>query len=589
MSGCENAVEVGRGGFGVVYRAWQPAFSRTVAVKILAADRFDEASRARFERELKAMGRLSGHPNIVTVHQAGHTELGNPYILMAYEEGGSLAGRLAAGGAPWRDVLAGGIAVAGALETAHRAGVLHRDVKPENILISRYEAFKLADFGLARPRRAVAPNDGLRVTASVLHAAPELLRGEPATVATDVYALGSTVFTWLAGRPAFAPADGEPVTEVLARIAASPLPDLRQHGVPEPVCAALERAMAKDPAARQPTAARFAEELQQAQSAAGAPVTELVLGVDDDAVWTDEPPSAGAGSLRPPLTLSERARGALHLSATMEHRPRRRRRGVTRVLGAAGVIAAALATCGSAYVPPSVPVSLTAAVDFGDQEVNADPQERPVTLRNQGARAVRVTSVVLTGAHGRDFRISRDRCAGRSLQPSGRCEVMLTFTPRDAGQRRAALGLVLAGGVRTTTVSGIALRRPAGKDDAPPGPCYGDAYQVGRSAYGYVGGLKAISVKQYWSPSCRSAMAYVWIWKQYRDKAALGGGTWTVDLAARGDRPGELKRERAVGQPVELWTEPVRRSGRCGVTTATLVTAGAAESAVTATTARHCD
>ncbi|MER6594622.1 serine/threonine-protein kinase, partial [Micromonospora purpureochromogenes] len=154
IDGCTDAVEVGRGGFGVVYRAWQPDFARWVAVKVLAADWYGP-SRARFERELRMLGRLSDHPHIVTLHQAGRTAAGNPYLLMAYEEGGSLGDRLRDGAAgDWRKAVAGGIAVAGALETAHRAGVLHRDVKPENILISGYGEPKLADFGQARPRSA---------------------------------------------------------------------------------------------------------------------------------------------------------------------------------------------------------------------------------------------------------------------------------------------------------------------------------------------------------------------------------------------------------------------------------------------------
>jgi tRNA A-37 threonylcarbamoyl transferase component Bud32 len=593
VSGCEDAVEIGRGGFGVVYRARQPAFSRTVAVKILAADRLDDASRTRFERELKAMGQLSGHPNIVTVHQAGHTTLGNPYILMAYEEGGSLAGRLrAAGPAPWREVLAGGVAVAGALEAAHRAGVLHRDVKPENILISQYGELKLADFGLARPRRQ-GDEPGARVTASVLHAAPEILRGEPASVASDVYALGSTIFSWLNGTAAFTPAAGEPVADVLGRIVASPVPDLRDRGVPELVCAALERAMAKDPADRQPDAARFAEDLQQAQRAAGLPVTELVLGSVAAQPWLDDAPPAHPDSPRPGPSLAARARAALHLSATMSataaHPQPPRRRTVSRLLGVLGVVAAALVTGGSQLVPPSVPVDLTAAVDFGDQELSADAQERPVTLRNKGKQAVRVTRVTLDGAHGRDFTISRDRCTGRSLQPAGRCDVMLTFTPREPGSRRASLALALgsSGGYRTAALAGTGLRRYARKDEAPPGPCYADAYQVGRSAYGFVGGLKAISVKQYWSPSCHAAMAYVWIWKQYRDKAAVGGGTWSVDLAAHGDQPSARKQEKALGQPLQLWTEPVRVTGGCTVATATLTSSGSARQ-TTASTDRRC-
>ena len=570
VPGCENATEIGRGGFGVVYRAWQPAFSRTVAVKILAADRLDDVARQRFEREVRAMGRLSGHPHIVTVYQAGHTEAGNPYILMAYEDGGSLADRV---GAAWPEVLAGGVAIAGALESAHRAGVLHRDVKPENILTSRYGELKLADFGLARSLRPATQREQHTVTASLLHAAPEILRGEPATVATDVYALGSTLFHWLSGTAAFAPAPGEPIADLLARIATSPVPDLRPAGVPEPVCTALERAMAKDPAARPTSAARFAEELQEAQRACASPVTPLVVG-DLEGTWLDGAP---AGQARPgaPISLTARARAALGLSATVTHEPPPPRRKAARIVGTALLAAAALATGGSEAVPAGVPVDVAATVDFGSQKLSAEAQERPVTVRNHGTRATLLTAVTLAGD---DFRITADACTDRVLAPGTSCEVRIAFAPLVAGVRRATLRVP----GHTSTITGTALIPYAADDDPPPGPCYTDAYQVGHTAYGYVDGQKAISVKQYWSPGCRAAMAYTWVWKQYRDNAGVSG-KWAVDLAiAPAGKPA-----RANGQPVELWTGPLTIIGGCHRATATMTGTGLAEP-MTVTTEQHC-
>jgi len=570
VPGCESPAEIGRGGFGVVYRAWQPAFSRTVAVKILAADRLDDNARARFEREVRAMGRLSGHPHIVTVHQAGHTEAGNPYILMAYEEGGSLAAR--SGAAAWPEVVAGGVAIAGALESAHRAGVLHRDVKPENILISAYGELKLADFGLARPLRPAAPREQRSVTASLLHAAPEVLRGEPASVASDVYALGSTLYWWLAGAAAFAPAPGEPVADLLARIAASPVPDLRPRGVPEAVCAVLERAMAKDPAARPATAAGFAEQLQQAQRSGGSPMTPLVVG-EPEGAWLDDAPD---GRARPqvPLSLSARARSALGMSATVAHEAPPRRR-AARVLGTAVLAAAALATGGSDVVPAGTQVEVASTVDFGSQQLSAEEQERPVTVRNRSARAMLLSPVTLDGD---DFRIVADGCAGRALAPQTSCELRIAFAPRVAGVRRATLRLP----GRTAALTGTGALRYAADDDPPPGSCYADAYQVGHSAYGYVGGQKAVSVKQYWSPGCRAVMAYTWVWQQYRDTVGARG-KWSVDLAIA---PGG-QRARSAGQPVELWTAPRHVSGGCTKATVTMKGSGLAQP-LTIPTEEHC-
>ncbi|MGB2570393.1 protein kinase domain-containing protein [Micromonospora citrea] len=583
VDGCTDAVEVGRGGFGVVYRAWQPAFSRWVAVKVLAAD-WHGPSRARFDRELRMLGRLSDHPHIVTLHQAGRTAAGNPYLLMAYEEGGSLGDRLRGGAAgDWREAVAGGISVAGALETAHRAGVLHRDVKPENILISGYGEPKLADFGQARPSTADRTDPRGRVTASVLHAAPEVLRGAPASVAADVYALASTVLHWINGTPAFTPAAGESLESLLRRVTVDPVPDLRTQGVPDGVCAALERAMAKDPARRPATAAEFADELRAAQAAAGVPVTPFVLGAGDAGGPAADEPDDGAAS----LSLTDRRRAALELSATVGRQPSRvRPRTLLRSLGLLVALAAVLATGYSQALPTPAPVELPVTLALGELELYAESDEQVVSVRNRADRPVRVTGVTLTGPSRADLRIVGDGCSPGPVGPGGRCEVRVVAVPRTTGPIRASLELTAAGRPVSTTLTGAAQPRRASRDDAPPGPCYADAYQVGASAYGYAGGLKAISVKQYWSPSCRATMAYVWVWKQYRDNVAVDGGTWTVGLAVRTDRP--VTRQRAVGQPYELWTEPHRSAGGCTTASAT-VTADRTKAATSATTEPYCD
>ncbi|NES15757.1 MULTISPECIES: protein kinase [Micromonospora] len=579
IAGCTDAVEVGRGGFGVVYRARQADYSRWVAVKVLAAD-WAGPSRARFERELRTLGRLSDHPHIVTLHQAGRTAAGNPYLLMAYEEGGSLGDRLRDGTAgDWRAAVAGGVAVAGALETAHRAGVLHRDVKPENILISGYEEPKLADFGQARP---YAERTGTRdtITASVLHTAPEVLRGEPASVAADVYALASTVLHWIRGTPPFAPADGEPVESLLRRIAADPVPDLRPLGVPEEVCAALERALAKDPARRPVSVAEFAGELRAAQAAAGLPVTPFVLGD----VAADPPPAGTAG---PALSLTARRRAALALSATVARPAGVRRTALRRSVGLAVAVVAILATGYAQALPVPAPVTLPARLDLGQLTLYSESAERVVPVRNRTGEPVLLGALTVGGPSRGDLRIVADGCGSRRLAPGAGCEVGFVAVPRVAGPVRWVLELTVAGRRVGTVVTGTAAPRRASQDDAPPGPCYADAYQVGASAYGYAGGLRAISVKQYWSPSCHAAMAYVWVWKQYRDNVGTAGGTWAVDVAVR-SAGGPGTRQRAAGQAYELWTEPYRSAGRC-VTASATVTPARGGAGTAATTRPWCD
>src|SRR5574340_1520761 len=149
-AGLEHAEEIGRGGFGVVYRCQQRSLDRTVAVKVLTSD-LDEENLERFLREQRAMGRLSGHPNIVNVLQVGMTASGRPFIVMQYCPHGSLEELVRKRGPlDLTPAFGFGIKVAGALETAHRVGILHRDVKPGNILLSEYREPQLTDFGIAR-------------------------------------------------------------------------------------------------------------------------------------------------------------------------------------------------------------------------------------------------------------------------------------------------------------------------------------------------------------------------------------------------------------------------------------------------------
>ncbi len=156
-AGFSDPLLIGRGGFGAVYRAEQPNLERTVAIKILT-DHLDEASLERFLREQRAMGRLSGHPHIVNILEVGSTPGGMPYIVMPYHPHDSLDARIRKHGPlDWPDVLRLGIKMAGALETAHRTGTLHRDIKPGNILLTEYGEPQLTDFGIAASSVASRP------------------------------------------------------------------------------------------------------------------------------------------------------------------------------------------------------------------------------------------------------------------------------------------------------------------------------------------------------------------------------------------------------------------------------------------------
>ena len=277
VPGLERPEAIGRGGFGVVYAADEPAFGRRVAVKVLTARIGDDEARRGFERECRAMGALSGHPHIVAVHRGGTTPSGEPFIVMEFMSGGSLADRMAHGGPlPWSEVLDIGVLVAGALETAHRAGILHLDVKPANILMSRFAEPALGDFGISRLPGLTVTLDG-RVRATATYSAPERLMNGEATVATDLYGLGATLFALLDGGPAFAGEPGEEIVVTVARILREPVPDLRSHGVPDALAAVVERLMAKEPGERPASAADTASLLQAVQRATGRSVTRPVI------------------------------------------------------------------------------------------------------------------------------------------------------------------------------------------------------------------------------------------------------------------------------------------------------------------------
>ena len=277
LLGLVDPVEIARGGFGVVYRARQPELHRNVAVKILTAQVHEQRIRSRFERECRAMGMLSDHPGIVTVFDAGFTPDERPYLVMELMDHGSLAQRLRhLGPLNWGEVVATGVKIAGALEMSHRAGILHRDVKPENILLSGYGEPKLSDFGIARFQGGPETRSG-ELTTSISHTAPELLNGDAPTIRSDLYSLGSTLFALFAGGAAFGNTGEQSIAHVIQRIINDPLPDLRAAQVPDVVCRVVERLMAKDPAARYRNAQEAATALQAAQRVCGVPVTDLVL------------------------------------------------------------------------------------------------------------------------------------------------------------------------------------------------------------------------------------------------------------------------------------------------------------------------
>jgi serine/threonine protein kinase len=302
---------IGRGASSTVYLGTQVRFGRKVAVKVLDRTVKGVDQLAAFQTECQTLGRLAPHPDIVTVFDADVLPNGNAYLVLDYLAGGPLSDRLARDGAfPPADVCRIGVRLAGALESAHRADVVHGDVKPQNVLWTRVGDPALVDFGVAQ-FMSDAASGPTSLTPS--HAAPEVRNGGGPTPASDVYGLASTLHELVTG----APPEVEEVTGAvdLGRLVAL------GHPVGEVIAAGLST----DPSNRPSSAAEFGDLLREAQAAEGVDPTPMVVIEPAD----DEPPmpvyeSVSAPTM-PPLP------------------PPGRRRGPALVLAAVAVLAAAVA------------------------------------------------------------------------------------------------------------------------------------------------------------------------------------------------------------------------------------------------------
>lgn len=262
--------EIGRGSMGTVFRSTDPLIERTVAVKTVHLAKLDDGSlepRMRFLREAKAAGRLT-HPGIVAVYDVGEIE-DLAFIVMEFVEGRSLKEVLEAG-TPVPLATAAEIVrqAADALAAAHRSGVVHRDVKPGNLMLTRAGTVKITDFGIARIDQSQRTRTGVLV-GSPGYMSPEQLSGKPVDGRSDVFSLGSVFYELATGKGPFEAASPEDVLQLMTNIVSRPhaAPSAVAPSVPKAVDAIVARALAKNPAQRYPTAEAMSADLRAALAA----------------------------------------------------------------------------------------------------------------------------------------------------------------------------------------------------------------------------------------------------------------------------------------------------------------------------------
>lgn len=265
----EIVEKVGAGGMGVVYRARDTRLDRSVALKILSEDVADPRMRERLAREAKAVSALS-HPNICALYDVGSSD-GVDYLVMEFLEGESLAQRIGEGRLPLRLALRYATDIASALDCAHRAGVIHRDLKPGNVMLTKNGA-RLLDFGLARQAAPERFDDDAQtepapltepgtVVGTLQYMSPEQLRGLPLDARSDIFSFGAMLYEMLAGRRPFA---GESRVAVTSAIIEQNPPPLRNADptIPPALDRVVEKCLEKNPEDRWQSARDLADELR---------------------------------------------------------------------------------------------------------------------------------------------------------------------------------------------------------------------------------------------------------------------------------------------------------------------------------------
>jgi len=309
---------LGSGGFADVFLFQQDMPHRLVAVKVLVSRIEDPAAARALTAEADIMAGLSSHPSILTVYQASVSSDGRPYLVTEYCPA-SLANRYRSERMPVAEVLAIGVKITGAVEAAHRSGLLHRDIKPSNILVTSFGQPVLSDFGVAS---ALAKGEEETIAMSPPWSAPEVIdRRTSGTIASEVWALAATIYTLLAQRAPFDLPDGRrgDDEQLRGRIVRAKYTPTGRSDVPASLEKALEGGLRRHPGDRYPSALALGEALREVERELGLAPTPLDVPTDEWARAAVPARESGAGAMP--------ARSTVHIES---RRLRREQRTATR-------------------------------------------------------------------------------------------------------------------------------------------------------------------------------------------------------------------------------------------------------------------
>lgn len=277
----DSLVEIGAGTFARVFRARDKRTGQLVALKILRARSSRAFNIEVFEHEARTLGPVSGHPHIVTLFRAFVSAKGEPVLVMELCASSIAVALVQSGPLDPRRAVATAIKLAGALETAHRADIIHRDIKPQNILITTYGEPALADFGVAALRSGGTPSSPSSAM-TLFHAAPEVVLGTEGDHRSDVYSLASTLFELIEGHPPFFVTSLEDPRDVQTRVLTRPAPRLSGTAIPVRLDDMMRRSLSKDPKDRPESALEVAQLLRLVEEGEGWPVTPCpIAGLDE--------------------------------------------------------------------------------------------------------------------------------------------------------------------------------------------------------------------------------------------------------------------------------------------------------------------